>query len=84
MQKRCCSCNNDITHSNNHGLTSFMIKLSLKLNDNIKTDFSNVKNIPKNEQTKEKVIDSDILFLKFQNYHDSESITEAKAVLQKL
>ena len=84
MQKRCCSCNNDITHSNNHDLTSFMNKVSLKLNDNIKTDFSNVKNIPKNEQTKEKFIDSDILLLKFQNYHDSKSIREAKAVLQKL
>ena len=48
------------------------------------TSNDNVKNIPKSEQTKEKYTTSDNLLLKFRKYHDSESITEAKAVLQKL
>ena len=81
MKKRC---NIDITHCDNHDLTCSMNKLSLKSNDTIKTDFSNVKVIIKGEQSKEKYIDSDILLLKFRNFHDSKSITEAKAVLQKL
>ena len=61
-----------------------MNKLSLTSNDN-------VKNIPKNEQTKEKYknIDRDILLVKFRklytgDYHDSESIREAKAMLHDL
>ena len=81
MKKRC---NIDITHCDNHDLTCSMRKLSPKSIYTIKTDISNVKNIMKYEQSKEKYIDSDILLLKFRNFHDSESITEAKAVLQKL
>ena len=83
MKKRCCSCNNDITLSDNHDKTCSINSLSLKSNDIIKTDFSNVKNIIKNEQTKEKDFGSEILLLKFYTYYDSESITEAKTVLQK-
>ena len=52
MKKRCCGCNNDITHSNNHDLTCSMNSLSLKSDVDIQTDFSNVKNIIKSEQTK--------------------------------
>ena len=89
------SCNNDITHCDNHDLTCSMNKLFLKSNDCLKTDFSNVKIIPKNEQTKEKNIDKfenidpDILLVKFRklytgNYHDSESISEVKAMLHEL
>ena len=95
MKKRCCSCDNDITHCNNPDLTCSMNKLSFNSNDHIKTDFSNVKNIPKNEQTKEKNIDKyknidpDVLLSKFRklytgNYCDIESITEAKAMLREL
>ena len=80
--------NNDITHCDNNDLTCCMNKISLTSNDN-------VKNIPKNEQTKEKNIDkyrnidSDVLLAKFRklytgNYHDTESIREAKAMLQEL
>ena len=47
MKKCCCSCDNGITHSNNHDLTCNVNKLSLESNDSIKTDFSNVKNILK-------------------------------------
>ena len=46
-KKRCCSCDNVITHSNNHDLTCSMNKLSLKSNDNMITDFSNNQNITK-------------------------------------
>ena len=84
MKKPCCSCDNDITHCNKHQLMCCINKLSLMSNDSIKTVFSNVKKIPKNEQTKEIVIDSDILLLKLYNYCGSESIIEAKSVRQKL
>ena len=84
MKKLYCSCNNVITHSNNHDLTCSMYSLSHKSDVDIQTDFSNVKQISKSEQTKEKDIGSEILLLKFRNYHDSESFTEAKAVLQKI
>ena len=84
MKKRCCSCNNAMTHSNNHDLTCSMNKISPESNENLKTDFSNGKKIVKSEQTKEKDIDSDILLLYFHNYRVGASITEAKAVLQKL
>ena len=88
MKKRCCICDNDLTHSNNPDLTCTMNKLSLNSNDNIKTVFSNVIKIPKNEQTKEekidkyKNIDLGVLLSKFcklytGNFCDSESITEA-------
>ena len=50
----------------------------------MKTDFQTLKNTRKTVQTKEKDVDSDILLLNFRDYHDSESITEAKAVLQSL
>ena len=56
MKKRCCSCDNDITHSNNYNLTCSMNKLSLKSNDDIKTDLSN---------DKYKNIDPDVLLSKF-------------------
>ena len=56
MKKRCCTCNINITHFNNHDLTGSMNRLSLESNDSIKTDFSNLKNIIKSEQTKEKNI----------------------------
>ena len=76
VMKKQCSCNND--------LTCCMNKISITSNDN-------VKNIPKNEQTKEKYrnIDPVVLFVKFRklytgNYHDSESIREAKAILHEL
>ena len=95
MKKRCCSCDKDITHSNNPYLTCSKNKLSSNSHDNIKTDFLNGKNIPKNEQTKEKNIDEyknndpDVLLSKFRklytgNYCDSESITEAKTMLREL
>ena len=81
MKKRCCSCDNDITHCNNHELPCSMNSLSLEANDTI-------KNIIKSEQHKKKDVNSDIssdiLLLKLRNYHDRESITEARAVLQKL
>ena len=77
-------CDKDITHYDNNNLTCCMDKLSLTSNDN-------VKNIPKKEQTKEKYknIDPDILLVKFRklytgNYYDSESISEAKAMLHEL
>ena len=77
-------CNKDITHYDNNDLTCCMNKLSLTSNDD-------VKNIPKNEQTKEKYrnIDPDVLLVKIRklytgNYHDSESISEAKAMLHEL
>ena len=71
MKKRCCSCNNDITHSNKHDLTCSMSKLSLKSDVDIQTDFSikqdcsvrkvtidnSVRYIPKSEQAEEKSID---------------------------
>ena len=71
MKKRCCSCDNDITHCNNHDLTCSMNRLSLKSNDNMKTDFTDnqnttktkltidnlVRSVSKEEQTKEKNID---------------------------
>ena len=84
MKKRCCSCNNDLTLSNNHDLACNSSKLSLKSDVDIQTDILNGKNIIKSEQTKDKYIDSDILLLKFRNYLDSESITEAKTLLQNL
>ena len=95
MKKQCCSCNNDINHCDNHDLTCSMNRLSLESNDSIKTDFSNVKNNTKSDQTKTKVIekykniDPDILLVKFRkiytgNYRDSKSITEAKAMLEEL
>ena len=84
MKQPCFSCNNDITHCNKHELTCCRNKLHLISNDSIRTDFSNVKNIRKNEQPKERVIDSDILLLRLYNYCDSESIIEAKSVRQKL
>ena len=95
MKKQFCSCNNDITHCGNHDLTCIMNKLSLESNDSTKTDFSNVKNITKSDQTKTKDfdkyknIDPDILLVKFRklytgNYRDSKSITEAKAMLEEL
>ena len=81
MKKCCCSCNNDITRCNNHELPCSMNSLSIEPKDII-------KNIIKSEQQKKKddnsAISSDILILKFRNYHESESITEARAVLQKL
>ena len=43
MKKRCCSCNYDITHSNNHDLTCSTNSVSLESNDSIITDSSNVK-----------------------------------------
>ena len=81
-------CNKDVTHCDNNDLTCCMNKVSLTSNDN-------VKNIPKNEQTKEKIIDKnknidpDVLLTKIRNlytgnYRDSESIREAKAMLQDL
>ena len=62
---------------NNNDLTCCMDKISLTSNDN-------VKNIDKYKN-----IDPDILLVKFRklytgNYHDSESIREAKAMLQEL
>ena len=84
MKKHCCSCNNDITHCNNHDLTCSMNKVSLESNDIIKTDFSNIKKIIKSGQTKAKHTGSEILLLKLCNQQDSESIVEAQAVLQKL
>ena len=84
MKKRCCSCNNDITHCNSHDLTCSMKELSLKSNDNIKSEQSKEKNIDKYKN-----IDPDILLINFRKlyagkYHDSKSITEAKAMLQEL
>ena len=95
MKKQCCSCNNDINHCDNHDLTCSMNKLSLESNNSIKTDFSNVKNNTRSDQTKTKVIekyknvDPDILLVKFRNlytgnYRDSKSVTEAKAMLEEL
>ena len=95
MKKRCCSCDNHVTHSNNHDITCNMKKLSHESSDNMKTVFSNVKIIPKNKQTKAKNIDKykhidpDVLLTKFRklytgNYCDSEPITEAKAMLREL
>ena len=43
MKKRCCSCNKDLTLSNNHDLTCSMSKLSLKSDVDIQTDISHVK-----------------------------------------
>ena len=75
------SCNNDITHCDNHDLTCSMNKLSLKSNDCLKTKEKNID--------KYKNIDPDILLVKFRKlytgyYHDSESIREAKAMLEEL
>ena len=94
-KKRCCSCDNDINHSNNPDLTSSMNNLSLNSNHNIKTVFLSVKNNLKNEQTKEKIfgnyknIDPDVLISKFRklytgNYCGSESTTETKTMLREL
>ena len=69
---------------NNHHLTYSMNKLSLELNDGIKTDFSNVKNIIKSNQTKLKHNGSEILLLRLCNQQDSEAIIEDKTVLEKL
>ena len=73
MKKRYCSYNNELTCSMN--------SLSLEPNDVI-------KNIIKSEQQKKKDdnfdIGSDILLLKLRNYHDSELVTEAKAMLKEL
>ena len=69
MKKRCCSCNNDITHSKNHDLTSSMSKLSLKSDVDIQTEpsdkqdcsrrkitFDNiVRSIPKSERAEKNV-----------------------------
>ena len=71
MKKRCCSCNNGVTHSNNHNITCSLGTLSLKSNDNIQTGFSDnqntvkakitidnlVRSVSKDQQTKEKNID---------------------------
>ena len=70
-------CNNDITHCDNNDLTCCVNKLPLTSNNN-------VKNIDKYKN-----IDPDVLLVKFRklytgNYHDSESIREAKAMLQEL
>ena len=81
-------CNKDIGHCDNNDLTCCMNKVSL-------TSYDNVKKFPKNEQTNEKTfekyrnIDPDVLLAKFcmlytGNHHDSESISEAKAMLQEL
>ena len=43
MKKRCCSCNIDITHCNNHDLACSMNSSSPKSIDTLRTDFSNVK-----------------------------------------
>ena len=75
---------NDITPCDIYIFTCSMNKVALESNDSIKTDFANVKKFLRSEQTKEKDIDSVILLLKIRNYHDSESITEAKTVLQEL
>ena len=40
MKKRCCSCINDITQSNNHDLTCSINSLSVKSDADIQTDFS--------------------------------------------
>ena len=80
-------CNKDITHCD-IDLTCCMNKVSRTSNDN-------VKNFPKNEQTKEKFsdkyknIDPDVLLVKYRklytgDYRDSESIREAIAMLQDL
>ena len=69
---------------NNHDLTCSMNKLSLESNDSVKTDFSNVKNITKSNQTKVKHNGSEILLLRLCNQEDRESIIEDKAVLEKL
>ena len=72
MKKHCCSCNNDITHSNNHDLTCSMSKLFLKSDVDIETGFSDkqdcsrrkiiidssVRYNPKSEQAEEKNIDN--------------------------
>ena len=70
-------CNNDIIHCDNNDLTCCVNKLPLTSNNN-------VKNIDKYKN-----IDPDVLLVKFRklytgNYHDSESIREAKAMLQEL
>ena len=49
MKKRCCSCNNDITHSNNPNLTCSMNSLSFKSVVDLQTEFSNVKRNIKSE-----------------------------------
>ena len=81
MKKQCII---DISHCVNNDLTCCMNKISITSNDN-------VKNIPKNEQTKEKYknIDPDVLLVKFRklytgNYHDRESIREAMVMLEDL
>ena len=61
-----------------------MNKIFLESNDFIKTDFPNVKKIIKSDQTKAKHISSKNLLLRLCNQQDSESITGAKAVLEKL
>ena len=55
MRKSCCTCNNYIIHSINHNLTCSMNKVCLESNKNRKTEFSNVKNFQKNEQTRKKI-----------------------------
>ena len=66
-----------IKHHINQELPCSMNSLSLGPNDII-------KNIIESEQRKKKDENSDILLLKLRNYHDSELITEARAVLPKL
>jgi len=61
-----------------------MNKLSVKSDGNIKSEQTKEKNIDKYKN-----IDPDILLVKFRklytgDYRDSESITEAKAMLQEL
>ena len=66
MKKRCCSCDNDITHSNNYNLTCSMKELSLKSNDGIKTDLSNDKKFQKMiKQRKRILINIETLILMF-------------------
>ena len=51
MKKRCCSCNNDITHSNNQDLTCSMSMLSLKSDVDLQTDFSDKQDCPRRKIT---------------------------------
>ena len=51
MKKRCCSCINDIPHSNNHDLTCSVSKLSLESDVDIQTDFSDKQDYSKRKIT---------------------------------
>ena len=72
MKKRCCTCNNAITHSNNHDLTCSMKKVCLESNKNKKKqNFQTLKIFQKMSKQKKKIlikIKTLILMFCYQNF----------------